>query len=79
MVKKSLLLKKYIIIINFHKEKIYISYNLYFYMPRGLPFVKEAKKVLKSTKMYITSEEKSALTDEDGNTTIPVTKHYLLL
>jgi hypothetical protein len=28
-------LKKYIIIINFHKEKIYISYNLYFlYAPR---------------------------------------------
>ena len=48
-------------------------------MPRGLPFVKDAKKVLKSTKMYITSEEKSAMTDEDGNTTIPVTKHYFLL
>jgi len=48
-------------------------------MPRGLPFVKDAKKVLKSTKMYITNEEKSAMTDEDGNTTIPVTKHYFLL
>lgn len=48
-------------------------------MPRGLPFVKEAKRVLKSTKIYITSEEKSAMTDVDGNTKIPVTKHYLLL
>jgi hypothetical protein len=48
-------------------------------MPRGLPFVKDAKKVLKSTKMYITNGEKSAMTDEDGNTTIPVTKHYFLL
>jgi hypothetical protein len=48
-------------------------------MPRELPFVKDAKKVLKSTKMYITNEGKGAMTDEDGNTTIPVTKHYFLL
>jgi hypothetical protein len=48
-------------------------------MPRGLPFVRDAKKVLKSTKMYITSEQKNVMTDEDGNTTIPVTKHYFLL
>jgi hypothetical protein len=66
-------LLKNIIIITFDKERIYVSYNFLFVLPREFPFV----KVLKGAKMYITRDEKPAMTDADGKTTIPVTKHYL--
>jgi hypothetical protein len=50
MVKKLLLLKKYIIIINFHKEKIYISYNLYFLHAARTSFRERRQKSTKKHK-----------------------------
>jgi hypothetical protein len=44
-------------------------------MPRDMPF-ESIKKVLKGTKMFITQDKNRDVVDVDGNTTVPVTKHY---
>ena len=50
-------------------------------MPREKPFTKIAEgiKALKVSRVFASNDRTGIAKDEDGNATIPVTKHYFTL